>query len=136
MKHTTSVHPLSFSLLMSEGLMYNVSILTSWIRGPRDGKVAGGDMPSRHETVTLRARNRHVSVTSLPQPAPPALWQLDLVNQRLCRGEETLALTEECNRFLPYLLFLGVTGRVLPVANPRLLAQESDREREIADIAR
>ena len=60
-------------------------------------------MPSRHETVKLRSRNRHGSVTSLPRPEPPAPWQIDLVNERLCRGEEVLALPPKVFAVLRYL---------------------------------
>ena len=60
-------------------------------------------MPSRHETVKLRSRNRHAPVTTLPRPAPPASWQLDLVNERLCRGEETIALPPKAFAVLRYL---------------------------------
>jgi DNA-binding winged helix-turn-helix (wHTH) protein len=60
-------------------------------------------MPSRHETVKLRSRNRHVAVTSLQRPAPPALWQLNLGNERLLREEEPLALPPKVFAILRYL---------------------------------
>jgi len=60
-------------------------------------------MPSRHETVKLRSRNRHVTVTPLRRPEPPVRWQLDLVNERMRRGGETLALPPKAFAVLRYL---------------------------------
>jgi len=98
-----SEFPQDFFRTFGYFLWYTDPSFPSSVRGQRVGTVTGGGMASRHETVKLRSRNRHVSVTSLPRPEPPAPWQLDLVNERRCRGEETILLPPKVFTVLRYL---------------------------------
>src|SRR5882672_3117899 len=60
-------------------------------------------MASRHKVVKLRSRNRHASVTPLQRLERQMLWQLDVVNECLHRGDETIALPPKAFAVLHYL---------------------------------
>jgi predicted ATPase/DNA-binding winged helix-turn-helix (wHTH) protein len=60
-------------------------------------------MASRHKVVKLRSKDRHVTVTPFPWSEPRAPWQLDLDDERLRRGEETIALPPKAFAVLRYL---------------------------------
>jgi DNA-binding winged helix-turn-helix (wHTH) protein len=60
-------------------------------------------MASRHKVVKLRSKNRHPVVTPFQRPEPQVLWQVDLDNERLNRGSETVALPPKAFAVLRYL---------------------------------
>ncbi len=60
-------------------------------------------MASRHKVVKLRSKNRHASVSPPLQLESQTLWQLDVVNECLHRGDKTLALPPKAFAVLRYL---------------------------------